>query len=159
MAGILDSWLLVEVDSCSHTTAAQCFLHNTHHSHYSFLGSAGSVCLQNSKTHKTLAGGVEKVVIDIVGEHWYQSRILNCYSVAVKPYGLDHLVLLMVREEVHLAGSYHMADRNTGVLDSEGVQSRKNTVLLVEEEKVCHRWSIDAEVDDDRMHQLHHRME
>lgn len=58
-----------------------------------------------------------------------------------------------------MAGSYHMADRNTGVLDSEGVQSRKNTVLLVEEEKVCHRWSIDAEVDDDRMHQLHHRME
>lgn len=97
-----------------------------------------------------------RVLIDIAEEHWFQSRNRNYYSEVVSPYDQDHLALLMAHEEVHSAGNYRKADLNTGVLDSEGVRSQKNTVLLVEEEKVCHHWSIDVGVDDDR---IHHRME
>jgi len=144
MAGTLDSWLLVEVDSCLHTTAAQCFLHNTHHSHYSDLESAGLVFLPSSTNHMTSAAEVVRVGIGIAVAHWFQSRSLSYYSEAVKPYGLDHLALLMVHEEVHLVGNYRKVDRSTDVPDSGGAPNQKNTVLLAEGETACHRWRIDV---------------
>jgi hypothetical protein len=80
-------------------------------------------------TRMTSAGEVERVVIDIVEAHWFQSRTLNCYSEVVKPYGLVHLVLLMAREKVHLAGNYRKVCRNTDVLGSEDERNQKSTVV------------------------------
>jgi hypothetical protein len=161
MPGSQDRRRPLEVEGfCWHNLVGLCCLHcNTLHFRSHLAVKADWVSVHYSRSRKTIVVTGVMVVMNIVAvAHPCQNRSRNCYSEVERPYGWGHLDLLKDHEDHLEVESYQgdLNDQNILVLDSEVSRSRKNTVVLVEEGKVVHRWSIAFAAALVRIHRLDH---
>jgi len=162
MPGSLDRRTSLELgDFCLHNLVGLYCLHcNTlhFHSHSHLVVTADWVSVHYSRSRRTIVEEAMVVMNIVAVAHLCQNRSQSCYLGAGRPFGWDHLDPLKDHEDHHEVGRYQgdLNDQSILVLDSEVSRSRKNTVVLVEEGKVDHHWSIAFAAALVRIHRLDH---